>query len=109
MNEKIQKCFFCPKDAIAICDSYSPTCAKGITPKKPLCEECIVKGVAINIVKLLIPERDAIEKIREAQERKKERNHLTRKKGIGEIHPWHPSESSKLVPLKVKKIKKIKK
>jgi hypothetical protein len=31
------------------------------------------------------------------------------KKGIGEIYPWSPSESSKLLPLKAKKSKKIKK
>jgi hypothetical protein len=30
----------------------------------------------------------------------------SRKKGIGEIHPWNPSESSKLLPLRVKKSKK---
>jgi len=106
MNEKVQKCFFCGKDAIAICDSCSPTCSTRLTPEKPLCEDCIVNGVAINIIRLLIPRHDAMEKIREAQKRKKERNHLTRKKGIGEIYPWHPSESSKLVPLKVKKSKK---
>lgn len=61
--EMVQKCFYCGEDAIAICDSCSPTCSTGVTPEKPLCEDCIVIGVGINIRRLLIPRHEAKSKI----------------------------------------------
>lgn len=64
--EMIKKCFYCSNDAIAICDSCSPTSSTGLTPEKPLCEDCIVNGIGINIVRFLIPEHEAESKIQYA-------------------------------------------
>ena len=57
--EKIRKCFYCTKEAIAICDSCSPTSSTGLTPEKPLCEDCIVSSIGINIKRFLIPKFEA--------------------------------------------------
>lgn len=61
--EIIQKCFYCQKDAIAICDSCSPTSPTGLTPEKPLCEDCIVNSIGINIKRFLVPRFEAERRI----------------------------------------------
>jgi len=61
--EKIRKCFYCTKEAIAICDSCSPTSSTGLTPEKPLCEDCIVSSIGINIKRFLIPKFEAEKRI----------------------------------------------
>lgn len=61
--EIVQKCFYCSNDAIAICNSCSPTSSTGLTPEKPLCEDCIVNGIGINIVKWLMPRHEGESKI----------------------------------------------
>lgn len=65
--EKIQKCFHCGKDAIAICDSCSPTSPTGLTPERPFCEECIVSTPSINIVKWLVARHEGENKIKYVQ------------------------------------------
>jgi len=62
MNGKVQKCFYCSNDAVAICNSCSPTSATGLTPEKPLCADCIANGRGINILHWLIP-KDKAKKI----------------------------------------------
>ena len=64
--EIIQKCFSCSKDAIAICDSISPTLSTGKTPERPFCEDCIVSTPGINIVKLLVPRHESEKAIKYA-------------------------------------------
>lgn len=64
--EIIQKCFFCSKDAIAICDSISPTSDTGKTPERPFCEDCIVSTPGINIVKWLVPRHEGEKAIKHA-------------------------------------------
>jgi len=56
--ELVQKCFYCSKDAIAICDSISPTSSTGKTPERPFCEDCIASIPGINIVKWLVPRHE---------------------------------------------------
>lgn len=95
MNEEVQKCFYCSNNAIAICDSCSPTSATGLTPEKPLCEDCIVNGIGINIVRFLIPENEAEKLIEKAIERKKQHDRKY-KVSRGEIQPWKPQELQKM-------------
>jgi len=64
--EMVQKCFYCSKDAIAICDSCSPTSATGLTPEKPLCEDCIASTPGINIVRWLLPRHEGEKEIKYA-------------------------------------------
>jgi hypothetical protein len=64
--EMVQKCFYCPKDAIAICDSISPTSSTGVTPERPLCEDCIARTPSINIVKWLVPQHEGEKEIKYA-------------------------------------------
>jgi len=56
--EMVQKCFYCSKIAIAICDSCSPTSSTGLTPERPFCEDCIASILGINIVKWLVPRHE---------------------------------------------------
>jgi hypothetical protein len=60
-----RKCFYCSNDAIAICNSCSPTSSTGLTKPKPLCADCIANGRGINILHWLIPEDEA-KKIQDA-------------------------------------------
>jgi len=61
--EMVQKCFCCSKNAIAICDSCSPTSATGLTPEKPFCEDCIASTLGINIIKWLVPRHEGEKEI----------------------------------------------
>jgi len=73
-SAKIQKCFYCSNDAIAICNSCSPTSSTGLTKPKPLCADCIVNGIGINILHWLIPEDEAEKLIQNAIEKRKAQN-----------------------------------
>jgi len=68
------KCFHCSNDAVAICNSCSPTSATGLTKPKPLCADCIISGIGINILLWLVPENEAQKAIQDAIERRKARN-----------------------------------
>jgi hypothetical protein len=61
--EMAQKCFRCSKDAIAICDSISPTSSTGKTPERSFCEDCIASTLGINIVKWLVPRHEGEKEI----------------------------------------------
>jgi hypothetical protein len=92
--EIIQKCFYCSKDAIAICDSCSPTSSTGLTSEKPLCEDGIASILGINIVRWLLPKHEAVSKIEYAvRKAKKQKNKSLKNRSLrnnrnrGQINP----------------------
>lgn len=92
--EIVQKCFSCYKNAIAICDSCSPTSATGLTPEKPLCKDCIAKTPNINIVRWLVLRHEgeedvkcAFRKLKSKKKAKTAKCSLRNNRDRGKINP----------------------
>lgn len=66
--EIIQKCFCCDNDAVAICGLSTLPCSSGPGqgPQKPVCADCIAKIPDANIIKWLVPQREAKKEIQNA-------------------------------------------
>ena len=75
--EMVQKCFCCGKDAIAICDSCSPTSVTGLTPERPFCADCIASISGVNIIKWLVPKTEGENEIEYALRKLKRKKRKT--------------------------------